>query len=130
VEALKAVNEHWAVRVVEHILPHLHDTVRRDPDEVPVEGSMMEIAEREAVWNGWHSARVRVRHNVRGFEQLVAPEPTHRAVMLVRAHYPLAKLGLMQPLAKTDGLRIDAGSLPAQARFGRSPSSRTVVHRR
>ncbi|MBI3403255.1 MAG: cupin domain-containing protein [Acidobacteria bacterium] len=98
VESLKTMNQHRAVRLIEHVLPHFDNGVGRDSNEVPIEGGMMKLAQREAVGNGRHAERIRIRHDMRGLEQFVAFEPAHRTVMLIGANDALAKLRLIQPL--------------------------------
>jgi hypothetical protein len=95
VKALKAVNQHWAVLLIENVLADLDDVVRPDPNYVPVEGGVVERAQREAVRDRWHAAWVRIRHDVGGVEQFIAAEAAYRAVVLVCAHDTFTELSLM-----------------------------------
>ena len=49
----------------------LHDEVLADPDNVLVEGGVMQLAEREAVRDGRFPERVDVRNDVRRVEELL-----------------------------------------------------------
>ena len=51
VERLNAVLQHRAVAFPANILAQLDHEVRTNADEVPVEGCVMEFAERQPVWH-------------------------------------------------------------------------------
>jgi hypothetical protein len=65
-----------------------------------VEGSVMQMAECESVWNDWNPEWIGVRHDVGCFEEFITLESTNRAVMPVRADNPFTELPLMQTLSK------------------------------
>src|SRR5262249_37443385 len=52
VHLLKTVAEHGAVDLAKDRLAHLDDQVRSDPEDIAVEGSMMDLAESQSV--GYH----------------------------------------------------------------------------
>jgi hypothetical protein len=95
VEPLQPVNEHRAIRIVEDIAPHFDEAVWVDSNQVPIEGRVMEIPECDPVRYGRHAQRIRAWNNMRGLEQLVALEPAHSAMVLVRSDDSLPKLGLL-----------------------------------
>ena len=97
-ESLEPMDQHRAVRFVEDIAAHLDNTVRPDADQVPVERCVVELAQGNPVGHHRRAERVRIGHDVRGFEEFVTPQSTHGTVMLVRPHDALPELALMEPL--------------------------------
>ena len=51
--SLDRVLQRWAVLLLKQVGPHLNDVVRTDPDEEPVEGAVMKLAECESVADDW-----------------------------------------------------------------------------
>lgn len=99
-ESLKSVNQHRPVLLIEDILADLHDVVWPDPNQVRVERGMMQRAQRKAVRDRRHAEWIRVWKDVSSFEQLVATQPAHGTMMLIRAHHSLAKFALVQSLSE------------------------------
>lgn len=52
-EALQPVDQHGAVLLVHHLIAKLDDVVGRDPQQVRVEGGVVECAQGQAVGNHW-----------------------------------------------------------------------------
>jgi hypothetical protein len=100
VEALQAMNQHGAVRLIQDVGPNLDDVIRRDADDVSAERGMMECAKCNTVWHRRQPERIGIRNDMRGFEELVAPQAADRAMVLVSSNNTLAKLPLMQTLAE------------------------------
>jgi hypothetical protein len=71
-----------------------------DPDQMRVERRGMQGTQRNAVWDRWNTERIRIGENVSGFEQFVATQPAHGAMVLIGADNALAKFALMQALLK------------------------------
>lgn len=88
---LQAVDEHRPVRVVSNILTDFNDTIWPDPDQILVEGRVVESAQRDAILNSWLAQRMGVWHDVRRFEQLVSLESTDGAVVQIGADHALPK---------------------------------------
>ena len=70
-KALEAMLKHRPVDFLQHVEAHGDLEVRRDADEVAVEGGVVELAEREAVGNDRAPPK-----DVSGCEQLVMAEAT------------------------------------------------------
>jgi hypothetical protein len=111
-EPLEAVNQHGAIFLVEDVLAHLDNQIGSDPDEVLVEGSVVELAEGQAVRDHRGSERVHIRHDVRCIEKLLMLEPTERASLAIRAQHPQPKGTLVEPLPSGDRDVLPAGFLP------------------
>lgn len=60
-----------------------------------IEGSMVELAQRETVRNDRQCLRMFVRENVRGIQQLSVPQPANRTALAVRAENANAELLLV-----------------------------------
>jgi hypothetical protein len=68
------VTEHRSVGLLEDVLANLDDEIRTNPDDVAVEGSVMQLAQRDAVGNDGITAWLPVRNDVGSIEQLFVPE--------------------------------------------------------
>jgi hypothetical protein len=67
---------------------------------MPIEGRVMQLAERESVGNDRLAVRLRVAAYVRGIEQFHVPQTTERALLAICAQHTLAEDLLMQPAAE------------------------------
>src|SRR2546428_7122689 len=97
-KALEAMLKHRPVDFLHYVEAHGDLEVRRDADEVTVEGGVVELAERETVGNDRLAQGMAVREDVSGFQQLVMAEPADGAALLVSAEHALAKAPLVQAL--------------------------------
>src|SRR5438034_1282684 len=97
-KALQTMLKHRPVDFLQHGEAHGDLEVRGDADEVAVEGSMVELAEREAIRNHRLSKGMAIREDVGGFQQFVMAEPADGAALLVGAEHSLAKAPLVQAL--------------------------------
>lgn len=97
-EALQPMNQHRPIGVIQHVSSYLHNAVRPDPNQMCVERRVVELAERQTVRDNGSPEWIRVRHDVRGFKQFIAPKATDGAVMLIGMHHTLAELGLVEAL--------------------------------
>jgi hypothetical protein len=51
VKALKTVNEHRAIGLIENVPTNLHYAIGPDPDEVPVERRVVKPAQSDTIWD-------------------------------------------------------------------------------
>jgi hypothetical protein len=72
-KALDAVQKHGAVLLSKNVLANLNDQVWAHAQDVPIESSMMELAQSQAVRDGRVALRVTVWKNVRGIKQFEVP---------------------------------------------------------
>jgi len=63
-EPLQAVDQHRPVGLVQHIRSNSHGVVGCDADDVAIERSVVQRAQRHAVGNGGNAEGVGVRHDV------------------------------------------------------------------
>lgn len=68
-EALESMAEHGAVLLAQDVLPHFHDEVGANAEEVPIEGGMMEFAQRESIGDDRCPIRLGVRDDVSRIEK-------------------------------------------------------------
>jgi hypothetical protein len=102
-EPLKPVLEHRAVRLAQDIQPHVHYEIRADTEDIPIEGGMVQRAERHAIGDDGLASRVAVRQDVGGLEQLQIPKPADRASLLIRSQHSLPERLLVKPSLRDDG---------------------------
>jgi len=69
--ALQPVAQHGTVGLVHDVASHFDDEVRPDAQEVPVEGRVVQLAERETVRDDRLPLRMPVRQDVSCVEQLL-----------------------------------------------------------
>ena len=74
-QALKPVQQHRPIVLVQNLSPNLDDVVGPDADKLPVEGGVVQLAEREPVLNARLTAGLCVWNDVGGVEQLLVAEP-------------------------------------------------------
>ena len=70
---LESVHEHGSVDLFQDVLPDVHGVVGADCKEVPVEGRVVQLAEREPVRNARLTADLGVGDDVRRVQKLVVP---------------------------------------------------------
>lgn len=92
------MDEHGAIDLMQHLEADLDDENGTDPDDVAIEGWMMELAQRQTVGNGWLSQRVTVGQDVRRVKELVVPEPADCAGLVIGAYNSLAELRLVKAM--------------------------------
>jgi hypothetical protein len=64
-KTLQPMQQHRPVDFLQHVEAHGDLEIRRDADDVRIEGGVVELAEREAVGNDRLTPRVAVRQDVR-----------------------------------------------------------------
>ena len=88
-----------AVFLDQQLVRHVQPVIGIDADQVPVEGRVMNLGEKQAVLDDGLSQRlVLVGDDVGGVEQLVLGQPGDRATPVVGRQYGLSKRGLVEPL--------------------------------
>lgn len=93
---LKTVTQHRAIDFYEDVGSDLDDVVGTDPEDVGVEGCVMDLAEREAVRHDRIATVVTVSEDVRSVEQLYVSDLTDGAALAVRAQDALAERSLVE----------------------------------
>jgi len=102
-ESLEAVAQHGAVGLMQDRRRDVNHQVGVDADEMAVECRVVELAECEAVRNDRLAARVPVRQDMCGFQQLLVPEVADRTALTIGGEDPLTEALLMQSLARVAG---------------------------
>ena len=74
VKALDRVSERRPVGFQENVWPNFDDVIRTNPEEEPVEGSVVQMAEGKAIADDGLPLGFFVRNDVGGIEKLVMPE--------------------------------------------------------
>ena len=96
-ESLQHV-EHRSVIVVEELTGDVDAEIWRDPDEILVERSVMDRAQRQPVRHEWSARLLGVADDVRGVQQPYFAKPADRAAIAVRGKHRTPELRLMDPL--------------------------------
>ncbi len=78
------MDEHGTIVLVENVASDVHDKVWANPDQVLIEGGMVQLAEGKPVRHHGHSQRIRVGDDVGGIQQLLMPEAAKCASLTVR----------------------------------------------
>jgi hypothetical protein len=92
---LKAMEEHGTIFLHQNVLPHFHDKVGSYPEEVPIEGGVVDLAKRESARDLRLTARVLVRENVSRIQQFLVRKPANCTALTIGADDPLSKTFLM-----------------------------------
>src|SRR5205085_2434259 len=88
--------EHWSVLVIQQSMRHANDIVRRNPNEVLVERTVVNRAETQTVRDRGGPLGQRVTHDVRRVEECHLPQPADRTSVFVRRENDRPKATLMQ----------------------------------
>lgn len=97
VQILQPVAEHRAVLLLEDVVPDLDHQVRPDAEDVPIEGGVVDLAQRNPIGDHRVAVRMPIREDVRGLEQFDVPQPANRAALTVGPEDAGTKLLLMHP---------------------------------
>jgi hypothetical protein len=110
-DALESVGEHRAIDLGEHVTPHLHHMVGPDPDDVRVEGGVVQLAEGKPVGHDSSSLWMAVRQDVGCVEELrVLSQTTDGASHAVGLKHSRPKTGLVHAfLYQPDRIATKAG---------------------
>ncbi len=95
---LQTMLEHGTVLFVQHVPSQLDDQVRPNPDDVAIEGRMMQLAEGNPVRNDREPARIGVGDDVGRLEKLRMTQSADGASPLVGFENPLPERPLVQSL--------------------------------
>ena len=91
---LDSMDQRGAVRLVQQIGTHLHNVVGADAEKVPIEGGVMELAERQAVRYD-RFPLIAVGHDMCGVQQFRVPEPAECTLLTVGGEDALSKCALV-----------------------------------
>jgi len=94
-EALQTMLQHRSVDLLQNVETHLDFKIRRDADDVGVECSVVQLAEREPIGNHRLSQRMAVWQNMRRLEQFVMAEAANGAALLIGAQNALTEATLV-----------------------------------
>ena len=103
VESLEAVNQHRTIVLGQEIRSEFDCAVRRDAEQVRVKRRVVELAQRQAVWDDRRAKRVTVRQNVRRIEKLLPTQAADRTVLVVGGNHPMAERFLVEALLDLPG---------------------------
>ena len=90
-QTLQPVQQHRPILLVQDLSPNLDDVVGPDPDELPVEGGVVQLAERETILDSRLAAGLRVWNDVGSVEQLLMAETAQCALLPVGAEHSFAE---------------------------------------
>jgi hypothetical protein len=96
VKGLDRVHQRWTVALLKDVWSNLDHVVRTKAEELPVEGAVMQGAEREAVADEWLSSGLGIGNDVGRVEQLLMTEAAEGALPLIGLKHPLTKGPLVQ----------------------------------
>ena len=96
-DALQSDDEHRPVGLREDRVTNLDPIVRPHREEEPIEGRVVQLAQREAVRDRRSAVRVGVRCDVRCIEKLSMSESAQSAPLAVGANDPFTKRDLVTP---------------------------------
>jgi hypothetical protein len=130
-KTLEAVDEHGAVDLIKEVSSDVDRQVRRDAENVRVEGRVVKLAQRKAIANGRFTLWVAVRQDVRGFEQLRVLQVADGTAPLIRLEHALPEALLMQSSLDHGGdiaaSRIDGGRIVNLKGRRRNDTSSTTI---
>lgn len=94
---LKSMQKHWAIPFFEDVSAHFDDEIRPHADQLLIEGSVMELAERERVGDFRFSRWIRVRNDMRRVEEFSVPQAAQRTALSIRSKNAPPELFLVYP---------------------------------
>jgi hypothetical protein len=110
VKSLQADAQHRPIDLFEEAARDVHDSVRRDPEQVAVIREVVDCAEGDPVDHGCGATRVAVLDDVRGLQQRSLAECADCAAGAVGAENSLAEAMLVQTDVRLAS-RVPAGEL-------------------
>jgi len=102
-KALKSVDEHRSIRLIQNVRSNLDDQVRPYPEKISIERGMVQFAQCESVRDERLSKRIGVGDYVCGVQQFVVAKATKRTSPLIRLEYSEPKRNLMQSMTRRHG---------------------------
>src|SRR5258708_6368165 len=90
-EALQTVTQHGAIGLAKDVEAYLDAQLRRDSQDVAIEGGVMQLAQRKAVGDDRFASGMAIGQDVRRLQQLLVTEPADRALRPIRLQHPLPK---------------------------------------
>ena len=95
---LQAILQHRSIHLIQQVGLNLHDEVRANTENVAVVGSVMDLAQRQAITHRSQPAFMAVRDDVRRVQQLRVCQRADCTTRSVRSHDRRAKHGLVNTL--------------------------------
>lgn len=80
---LQTVAKHWAIDFMQQFRLYLHNQVWPDTQNADVEGRMMDLAQRQAIYHGCYTFVIAVWNYVGCVQQPLLLQPAHRTAPLV-----------------------------------------------
>ena len=119
-DALETVREHWAIDLRKHVPPHLYHVIGPDPDDVRIEGGVVQLAEGKPVGHDRSSLWMAVRQDVGRVQELrVLSQTTDGAPHAVGLEYSRPKGSLVHAfLDQPDGIATQASVSRPEERAG------------
>lgn len=96
---LQAVLEHRAIDLVQQFAVDPDLEPGRDAEKAPVEGGVVNLAQRQPIGNDRIATLLRIADDVGGVEQLGVSQSAHRALTAVCVEHLLAEDGLVETLS-------------------------------
>lgn len=93
---LESILQHRPIYFAQDVQAHLDDQIRADTQDVPIEGSMVQLAESEAIGDDGLALGVTIGEDVGGFEQLGVPQPADGALGVIGVEHPLTEALLVE----------------------------------
>lgn len=95
---LETVSQHRTVDLIEDVVADLHDEVRPDAKNVPVERRVMELAKRHAIRDVRLTQWVRVTQDVSSVQEFGVREPTYGTRLAIGAQHSRTERQLVDTL--------------------------------
>jgi len=134
VKGLDRMHQCRTVVLLQDVRSNLEYVVRTKTEELPIEGGVMESAEREPVADEWLSSGLGIGDDVRRVEQLFVTEVTEGALTLIGREHPLAESSLVQTdangrrdVAPTRTVRVLNSDVYVRGRPGREKQMLRIV---
>jgi hypothetical protein len=105
---LKSVEQHRTIAFAKNTRLDFHHEIRTHANDVAIEGSVMQLAERETIRHDWFTVGLPVGNDVSCIEEVGVAESTDRAAVVVCAKYSRSEQRLVQSIESQSG-EVPAG---------------------
>src|SRR6058998_3509026 len=92
------MNKHRSIRLPQHVFANLDREVRPYPEDLRIEGGVVQFAHRKTVRNDRKPPRMPIWKDMSSVEKFRVLEAAHRATLLIGPDYPKSESLLMKPL--------------------------------
>ncbi len=96
-QALETVFEHRSIALAKDFGLHLDDVVRSHPKVEVIISRMVDLAERDSIGHHRLAARIPIRYDMGGIQQISVSKATKRTLIAIGRQHPLAESLLVQP---------------------------------